>query len=290
VPELPEIETIKKDFNRTVKGRVFGSVEILDSKTARFSRREFDQKLKAKRIKKIQRRCKILIIETNSGYGLMVHLKMTGQLICQSEKGRQSGGGHPDRLYYGKKLPHQYTRLIFRFRDGSQLFYNDLRKFGWVKIIKTDRLGKIREIKDLGIEPLSQDFALEYFKKGIRKRKRSNIKTLIMDQSFIAGIGNIYANESLFKARIDPRRKAGSLKESEMEKLFQAIKDILKKAVKLKGTTFDSYLDLTGNKGGYLPVAYVYGREGERCRRCSGRIKKVRIANRGSYFCPRCQR
>lgn len=290
MPELPEVETIKKDFNQTVKGKTFDSIKIKDQKVVQFSKKEFDQKLKGRRVKGAQRKAKILIIETDSDHGLMIHLKMTGQLIYQARGGERSGGGHPDILYYGKKLPHKYTRLIFRFKDGSQLFYNDLRKFGWLKIVKTKQLEKINEIASLGVEPFSPNFTLEYLKEGIERRKRSNIKTLLMDQSFIAGIGNIYSSESLFKAQIDPRRKARSLKETEIKRLYQAIKDILKKAIRLRGTSEDSYVDLKGQRGGYLPQAYVYNREGEQCRKCTSKIKKVRIANRGTYFCPQCQK
>ncbi len=290
MPELPEVETIKQDLNSSVKGEIFESVEILDSKVVRFSKKEFTEKLKNRRVDQSQRFGKILVITTNSDHGLLIHLKMTGQLIYQTERGERSGGGHPDKLYYGKKLPHQYTRLIFRFKDGSKLFFNDLRKFGWVKIVKTKDLDSLAAIKQLGVEPLSREFTISYLKQGLERRKRSNIKTLLMDQSFIAGIGNIYSAESLFKAKIDPRRKASSLKEAEIKKLYQAIKDILKIAIKLRGTTQDSYLDLKGKKGGYLPQAYVYGREGERCRKCSSKIEKIKINNRGTYFCPKCQR
>jgi formamidopyrimidine-DNA glycosylase len=290
MPELPEIETIKRDFNQTVKGKVFNSVEILNKKIARFTAETFQKKIKGKRVEASQRFAKILIIRTTGKFGLMIHLKMTGQLIYQTKEGESVGGGHPDKLYYGRKLPHKYTQIIFRFKDQSQLFFNDLRRFGWIKIINLDQLDKLPEIEKLGVEPISKKFTVQYLIDGFNRRSRSNIKNLLMDQSFIAGIGNIYASESLFKAMIDPRRRAGELKEAEIAKLHQAIRYILKKAIRLKGTSIDSYIDLAGQKGGYLPQAYVYGRGGRRCRNCLAKIKKIRIGNRGTYFCPQCQK
>lgn len=289
MPELPEVETIKREFNQTTKGKVFDSVEILNKKVAQFTKEEFNKKIKGKKVETTQRFAKILVITTTGKFGLMIHLKMTGQLIYQTKKGGNVGGGHPDKLYYGQKLPHRYTETIFRFKGQSRLFFNDLRRFGWIKIVELDQLDKLPEIEKLGVEPLSSNFTVKYLTDGFDRRSRSNIKNLLMDQGFIAGIGNIYASESLFKAGIDPRRKAGELKKKEIAKLYQVIKYILKKAIRLKGTTVDSYLDLAGKKGGYLPQAYVYGREGEQCRNCSAKIEKIRISNRGTYFCPHCQ-
>lgn len=289
VPELPEVETIKREFNLTVVGKVFDRVEILDKKVIKFSRPDFNSKIKGKKVTKAQRMAKILVINTNNPNSLMIHLKMTGQLIFQSKTGQRTGGGHPDKLYYGQKLPHQYTRAILTFRDGSQLFFNDLRRFGWIKIINRQK-EKIRELANLGPEPFDKNFSLFYFQNGLEKRKKSNIKALLMDQKFISGIGNIYANEALFLAKINPQKKSGQLSPPEAQKLHQAIIKILTKAVKLRGTSEDSYVDLAGRKGGYLPQALVYGREGKKCRGCPGKVKKIKIAGRGTYFCPTCQR
>jgi len=291
MPELPEIETIKIGINQLAKSRVIKSVEIKDKKVARFSENEFNRKISGRKLKLADRRAKMLLLKTESQYGLMVHLKMTGQLVFVDKQGIKKGGGHPDKAYLGKELPHKFTRIIFRFKDGSSLYFNDIRRFGWVKIVNLTKLSQVKELKFLGPEPLSKDFSLEYFKKIINQRSRSNIKNLIMNQKIVAGIGNIYANESLFIAGIDPRRRAKQLKEREIKKLYQAIKQILNKAIKLRGTSSDTYVDVGGEEGSYKKEAYVYDREGEKCRRinCLGKIDKIKISNRGTYFCPKCQ-
>ncbi len=290
MPELPELETIKRDFNKDVRGRIFKSVEIRDSKVAQFSQKEFNEKIARRKIKQADRFAKILIIETEGEFGLMIHLKMSGQLIYEASSGRKSGGGHPDKAYKGKKLPHKYTHIIFHLLDGSKLYFNNLRKFGWIKIVNTSDIKKLDEIAKLGPEPLSEKFSLEYFRNNVKgRRSRSTIKNLIMDQKFISGIGNIYANEALFEAGIDPRRKAGDLSDEEIKKLYIFIKEILKKAIELRGTSDDLYVDLKGKQGGYLNEALVYNKEGKPCPKCKGRIKKIKVGNRGTYYCPNCQ-
>jgi formamidopyrimidine-DNA glycosylase len=291
MPELPEIETIKKGINQLVKGKQFSEVEIRDKKIAEFSEADFDSKIKDKTFLEARRRAKILILKTDGQFGLMVHLKMTGQLIFEDSTGQQEGGGHPDRAYSGKKLPHEFTRIIFSFGDGSKIYFNDIRRFGWIKIIDQNNLDGIEEINKLGPEPFSSEFTVKYLKDVFNRRSRSNVKNLLMDQTEIAGIGNIYANESLFKAGIDPRRKAGDINEEELKKIFVAIKNILKKAIELKGTSSNTYVDPRGEQGGYWEKLQVYGREGEKCRRdgCQGRVEKIEIGNRSTYFCSSCQ-
>lgn len=287
MPELPEVEIIKRGLNRFARGKIFLEVEIRDQKVAKFSRKDFDQKIKGSQIKQVRRRAKQIIIETDGRFTLLIHLKMTGQLIFKDRLG-SSGGGHPDKAYFGKRLPHKYTKIIFSLKDGAWLYFNDLRRFGWVRIVKQSNLDKI--LTSLGPEPLSADFSFHYLKDVINRRGRSNIKNLLMDQKEIAGIGNIYASEILFKAKLDPRRKAADLNREEIERLYRAVGSVLRRAIRYKGTSEDSYVDVKGQKGGYLPKAYVYMKEGRRCSDCSGRIKKIKINNRGTYFCPNCQK
>jgi formamidopyrimidine-DNA glycosylase len=171
------------------------------------------------------------------------------------------------------------------------MYFNDIRRFGWIKIVDQNNLDEIEEINKLGPEPFSSEFTVKYLKDVFNRRSRSNVKNLLMDQTEIAGIGNIYANESLFKAGIDPRRKAGDINEEELKKIFVAIKNILKKAIELKGTSSNTYVDPRGEQGGYWEKLQVYGREGEKCRRdgCQGRVEKIEIGNRSTYFCSSCQ-
>ncbi len=291
MPELPEIETIKRGINQLAKGRVFSSVEIRDEKIAKFSEEDFNKEIKGTILEQADRRAKILILKTNERYGLMIHLKMTGQLIFVDNQGQKKGGGHPDEAYSGKKLPHKYTKIIFRFEDGSHLYFNDIRRFGWIKIIDLGKLKQVKELDSLGPEPLSSSFSFEYLIDVFARRSRSNVKNLLMDQKEIAGIGNIYASEALFKAGVDPRRRAGEIKDEEIKEIYRAVKKVLKKAVRLKGTSSDTYVDAKGEEGAYREQAYVYDREGEKCRRknCLGKIEKIKINNRGTYFCPKCQ-
>lgn len=291
MPELPEVETIKEGINDIVQGKVFEDVEIIDKKVALFSKQEFEDKIKGQELDRAIRRAKILIIKTKSKYGLMIHLKMTGQVIVEDRAGKKEGGGHPDKAYSGKKLPHKYTKIIFRFDDGSKMYFNDLRRFGWIKIVDLNNLDQLPQISKLGPEPFSNDFNPGYLEKVFERRERSNIKNLLMDQSAVAGIGNIYASEALFLAGIDPRRKAGSISNKEIEKIYQSVKKVLKKAIEVGGTSSDSYVDARGEQGDYLKQAYVYGREGATCRRkeCHGEVEKIKINNRGTYFCSRCQ-
>lgn len=291
MPELPEIETIKKGINKLAQGKRFSKVEIRDDKLAKFSQSDFRLKIKGTKLEKTSRRAKMLILETDDKYGFLVHLKMTGQLIFESTSGVKKGGGHPDKSYSGKKLPHKYTKIIFRFDDGSRMYFNDIRRFGWVKIVDLDNLDQVNEMKNIGPEPFGRDFTLNYMRDVFNRRGGSNIKNLLMDQKEIAGVGNIYASESLFLAGIDPRRRAGDISQKEIEKIYQAIKKVLRQAIKLKGTSSDTYVDAQGRKGNYRQQARVYDREGEICRLndCQGKVKKIKISNRGTYYCPNCQ-
>lgn len=271
MPELPEIETIKRQFNRKIKGKTIKKVEVFLPKLVKYPLKEFKKLVQGKKITNAFRRGKLLILELSNNYCLIIHLKLSGQIVFNREE-------------------NKHTHLIYFFKDGSRLLHNDLRQFGFVKVIPKKELNNFFEKEKLGIEPLSDDFKFNIFKELLLKRKKSTIKTLLMNQSFISGIGNIYANEILFFAGVMPDRKVKTLKDSEIKKIFQGIKKILALAIKRKGSSNRDYVDIYGKKGNFIPLIKVYQREKKPCFRCKTKIKKMKLGNRSSFFCLRCQK
>jgi len=270
MPELPEVETIKSQLNRALAGKKIREVELLLPKIVKAPELEFKLALTGAKIKKIDRRAKILIFELDSGWSFLAHLKMTGQLIING-------------------LKNKYTRVIFFFTDKTHLLFNDLRQFGYIKLVKTADLPDFLKNEKLGPEPLAKDFALSDFEAIIAKRPTTKIKQFLMDQKNIAGIGNIYSDEILFAANVHPLRRVQTLKRLEIKKIFDAIKTILAKAVKLRGTSASNYVDARGDKGKFLEQLKIYGQEGKNCVKCKREIQRIKIGSRSAHFCPACQ-
>jgi len=292
MPELPEVETIKNQLKEKIIGKTIKEVEVKLPKMIKgVKAKEFIAKVKGAKIKDIARRAKLLIISLSNGFSLLIHLKLTGQIIYPvRDKPLQVAAAMPkaERISNGVYQP-KYAHLIYYFSDGSVLFHNDLRRFGYVRLIKTANLPEFFLKEKFGPEPLEKDFTLERFKEIISQRSRWKIKPLLMDQSFIAGVGNVYANEVCFCAGVLPTREAGDFKDKEIKKLYQCLINILQEAIRLRGTSADTYVDLHGRKGKYLPKLKVYGREGKKCLNCQSKIKRIVLAGRGTFYCPRCQ-
>ncbi len=292
MPELPEVETLKRELLSAVRGKTLKGVEVGVPKMVKpLSVLEFKQKLKNKKIVNISRRAKVLVIELSGGLFLLIHLKMSGQLVFQ-QKNKNSKlktiyGGHPQRGGVDS-LPNKFTHIIFYFSDGSTLYFNDLRKFGWARLVDSNNLKKFTS--DFGPEPLSGNFTLAVFKQILKRYPGRKIKQILTDQTLIAGVGNIYADESCFCAKIKPTRSAKSLKPKEIASLYRCIPKILKLAISKKGTSADMYIQLNGRPGGMVPYLKVYDRQGEKCRRCGAKIIKIRQNGRGTHFCPNCQK
>ncbi len=282
MPELPEVETIRRGLNKSLVGQKIIRVNVRIPKL--FS--GFPEMLAGQRVLEIERRAKMLIWKLDKSY-LMIHLKMTGQLIYVPKKGEMVIGGHPDKLY-SLDLPHKHTHVIFDFENGT-LYFNDLRKFGWIKVMADPEQIKTA-VKEVGPEYDWPEFTLQYFKKKLEKRKTITIKQVLLDQSIVAGIGNIYADETLFCAKVLPRRKITSLSAAEIERIFSCIPKVLNLSLKHGGTSSRNYLQSDGSMGTYLKVANVYKREGEPCKVCGTPIERVKIAGRSSHFCPHCQK
>lgn len=288
MPELPEVETLRRELNKALKNKKIKSAQVLWPKTvAPLSVDLFEKQIKNKTIGKIERQAKILILNFIDTTALAFHLKMTGQLIFQPQKGDNIIGGHPapkDEIV----LPNSHTRLILNFSDGSILYFNDLRKFGWARLMDDSQLKNLT--KNIGVEPLSKLFTEQFLIDLFKRYPNRTVKQILMDQTLIAGIGNIYADESAFLAKILPNRKAGTLNSQQIKKLHQAIIAVLKLSIKMKGTSARNYRRSNGQVGGFVPYLFVYGRKGQPCKICQTVIEKIKHNGRGTHFCPKCQK
>jgi len=284
MPELPEVETIVRDLNKKLKNKKIVSVKSLDKKVFYLTKIDIKNIL-GKKIKAVSRRAKMIIFDL-SDYFLIVHLKMTGQLVYQTQTSLIVGG-HPI-INQDKKLPNKFSRVIFKFNDKGTLYFNDVRRFGWIKLMAKN---KFIEFKNkLGVEPLSSGFTLKYFNEFLSHKPKTSIKQALLDQKYISGIGNIYADESLFRAQIKPFRKVQTLNTGEIKKLWRAIPEILKYAIEYRGTSFNDYVDASGETGNFIKYLKVYGREGKKCKKCSGVVKKIKLGGRGTHWCDKCQK
>ncbi len=282
MPELPEVETIRRGLQKTIVGKTIKSVEIRVPKLFHGSKKD----IIGKKVKNVDRRAKQIIIDVVGENDLLIHLKMTGQLIFDDGKFRVAGG-HPSADWIAK-LPNSTTHIIFDFSDGSKLFFNDLRRFGWIKVFNSLKL-KEKLSQELGVEPLSSEFTASSLAKIIKSKLRWNIKKILMDQSLISGIGNIYADEALFRAEISPERKAKDITVKETGKLRESIIKVLEIGLKYGGSSENTYFKIDGTKGRAQEHFQVYARSGQKCKRCSGIIKKIKLNGRGTHFCPKCQ-
>ncbi|MCX5701344.1 MAG: bifunctional DNA-formamidopyrimidine glycosylase/DNA-(apurinic or apyrimidinic site) lyase [Candidatus Omnitrophica bacterium] len=266
MPELPEVETIKRDLSKIIVGKKITEVCVHNPMVIREpSLAAFKSGLTGVKIKNILRRAKILILELSNGKSLTVHLKMTGQLVYP-------GTG-------------KVSRVSFHLSDGKILDFNDQRLFGELRLL--DDWRSLKFIQNLGPEP--QELTLKSFKEMLSKKK-TNIKSLLMDQQFISGIGNLYAAEILFRSKIHPQESAAKLTDQEKDLLFKSINDILNKAIIHGGSSVDDYVRLSGSKGDYVKFHRVYGRENKPCLDCGTKIKRISQGGRGTYFCPKCQK
>jgi len=286
MPELPEVETIKNDLNSKILNLKISQVTVSLPKIVKNDLTFFQNILNNNSFSNINRRGKLIICSLKNGnYFLLVHLKMTGQLIYQKGEEIIAGGHNEDQ--FSLSFPNKHTHLFFTFSDQSRLFFNDLRQFGYLTIVDQDQLNN--KLKLYGLEPLSSDFTLKNFRSLLHNRKK-NVKAFLLDQNLIAGIGNIYADEVLFASEILPTRSIDTLQTDEIRELHKNIKAILKRAVKYRGTTFNNFVDANGQKGSFLEKLRVYKKEKEPCSKCGGEIIKKRIAGRGTRFCSECQR
>jgi len=287
MPELPEVETVRIGLSKLLPGRIVAAIESDWAKSFPNAQSDVEAFLIGSKVVKIARRAKVLLIELSSKYSLVIHLKMTGQLVFRGEQ--SFGAGHPSNSLIGS-LPDKSTRATVTFKDGSRLFFNDQRKFGWMRLIPTAEVMNLDFFKKVGPEPLAADFTAEKFRGRLMRRPGSNIKAVLLDQTIIAGIGNIYADESLWGARIHPSTLVKNISAQKLTKLYEALIAVLKLSIEKGGSTDRNYVNAEGKKGSYISFANVFRREGKPCSRCGTIIIKTRVAGRGTHLCPHCQK
>lgn len=288
MPELPEVETIKKGLEQKV---ISLEIENIDIRLKKIFQGESDKVLNSK-INRIARHGKMIEIDFENGQALLIHLKMTGQLVFDlglGDKGGRVAGGHPSKDWVAD-LPNQFTHVIFHFKGGAVLYFNDLRRFGYIKVYNQDQLAKSKELSSLGRSPLDDNFNEEYLQEIEKKRPKLKIKQFLMDQTIIAGIGNIYADESLFCAGISPLRLSSQVGKEEFSRLIKCIKGVLKLALEHGGSSENTFVNVEGERGGMQNHFKVYRQTGRVCPKGCGEIRRIVVGGRGTHYCPKCQK
>ncbi|MDR1188199.1 MAG: bifunctional DNA-formamidopyrimidine glycosylase/DNA-(apurinic or apyrimidinic site) lyase [Bifidobacteriaceae bacterium] len=285
MPELPEVETVRRGLEQLVVGLRIASAEALEPTSLRGD----PTALIGKRVTGTWRRGKVLVLELEGGLSLVAHLKMTGQMVFRgSEPTDAWGAGHPNDSLIGQ-LPDKSTRVIIGFEGGQHLYFNDQRKFGWLAVMPRTAVKDIPLLAKMGPEPFDPD-AWPAFRDRVRRHRRAPIKAALLDQSVVAGIGNIYADEALWAARVHPETPVGAISDRKLKELLGAAAAVMELSLSLGGSTDRNYVDAEGRRGAYLDFAKVFRRQGQPCPRCSRPIVKTRVAGRGTHLCTACQR
>jgi len=287
MPELPEVETVRRGLRALILGKTVSATSNDNPKSFPNTQTDVSVFLIGASITDIRRRAKVLMIDLSTDYSLVVHLKMTGQLVYVGTDAR-FGAGHPNDSLVNT-LPDRSTRVSLQFDDGSTLFFNDQRKFGWVRLMPTLEIPNLPFMQKVGPEPLEADFTAQQFAQRFSRRARTNIKAALLDQSVVAGVGNIYADEALWGARVHPQRLVGSLTDTEFSLLYSQLREVMNLSIEKGGSSNRNYVNAEGKRGSYMDFARVFRREGLPCPRCGTTIEKSRVAGRGTHTCPTCQ-
>ncbi|MDR2063666.1 MAG: bifunctional DNA-formamidopyrimidine glycosylase/DNA-(apurinic or apyrimidinic site) lyase [Candidatus Nomurabacteria bacterium] len=284
MPELPEVETIRRGLRKLVIDKVVVKITTFEPKSFVGDVKKAEQR----RVMGLARRGKALIIQLEGGVNLLVHLRMTGQLVYVGT--RRWGGGHPTDDFLNS-LPSAHTRVMVEFDDAGRLFFNDQRKFGFIKVLSDDEVEQDSFIKKLGTDALAEEFGWRDLKRQFLRHPKSKVKAALLDQTVVAGVGNIYADESLFFAGVHPERLVGSLNDKEIEKIWRGVRETMQKSIDVGGSSLKNYVKADGKKGNYLELfAQVFHKEGLRCPKCGAEIVKIRSVGRGTHICPNCQK
>ena len=287
MPELPEVETVRLQLLHKVVGKTISRITVFHQKSAGHNP-NFAKLLHGKTIDHIDRVGKLLIFSfaSETDFFMLTHLKMTGQFFFVSGSD-VSGGGHSLTPADTKELPNKHTRVVFYFTDHTTLFFNDMRLFGYTKIASAEEVARARG--GFGPEPITNTFDTSTFAKAL-KRRSTPIKAALLDQSLIAGLGNIYVDETLFAAKVRPMRKANTLTKKEVSAIIHYSGTIMNKAISVGGTTFQHFADTGGDRGNYTDYLQVFGKQKTACPICRTLIIKTRVAGRGTHYCPSCQK
>jgi formamidopyrimidine-DNA glycosylase len=274
MPELPEVETVRRQLSKEVVGRRIKAVEVNFGGRLNVEAGEFAAAMVGRTLKAVERRAKLLVLDFTGGWSLLVHLKMTGKF----------------RLVPKGEPPGKHDHVVWRLAGPHDLMFNDFRKFGYLRLYPTGDVPQRVAAHGFGPEPLDRSFGAALFAECVRRKPKAKIKPMLMDQACLAGVGNIYADEALHAAGIAPGRAAGSLTDGETAKLHEALVTLLRASVRRRGTSADDFVDIYGRMGTNQGHLSVYGRGGEPCVTCGGPIRKIRLAGRGTHYCPRCQK
>ncbi|MDQ5914040.1 MAG: formamidopyrimidine-DNA glycosylase [Patescibacteria group bacterium] len=286
MPELPEVETVVRGLNEHLVGHTITSFDFDWPKTIKTPIEIFKKEIEGAKVLSAERRGKLIIINLSSNHSILIHLKMTGQLVYKSPK-LQYGAGHPNDSLISK-LPDKSTRIHFKLDDNSEFFFNDFRKFGWVEMVPTTDKHLHKFIASLGPEPLEITYL--QFKEVLFKYPNAQIKAKLLDQHVLAGVGNIYADESLWAAKIHPQVKIKDIPEVKLETLFAELQAVLNLSIEKGGSSSVNYIKVDGKTGSYLSFANVYKKEGGPCPRCAVPLIRTVAAGRGTRLCPNCQK
>jgi len=289
MPELPEVEVVKRSLINKAQNSIVKAIKINDGRLRYKIDKSQIRKIIGLKIKKITRRSKYLLFYFNKSIVMLVHLGMTGKFFYFNRKNTK----YKTSFYYNidEEKDKKHDRVIFYLSNNQKLIYNDVRKFGFIKFLDKNQISKNIHFKKLGPEPLSKKFTLNYFRKYILGKNRV-IKETLMDQKFVSGLGNIYANEILFFSKIKPIKKTKDLLDKDIKKIIKFTKKILSKAIKLGGSSIKDFSSGNGKKGKFQQHFNVYGRKGEKCynKTCNNNIIKIVIASRASFYCSKCQK
>jgi formamidopyrimidine-DNA glycosylase len=310
MPELPEVQTVVSDLNKKIKGdTIVGFWSDWGKTLKNISVEKFTKEIKGRKILGARRIGKNIFIDLSGGKTLYIHLKMTGHLLVKSQIPHPASGhplpkGEGNMDYFNDRV-NQYVHHIWKLKSDltpslslsrrggnydKTLEFSDLRKFGKIVLVNTDKINELKEIKELGIDAMSPQFTFDAFNNILEKKKNKKIRDILMDQTLIAGIGNIYLSEILFEAGILPTRVAKKLKSEEKRKIYNSILKILRKAIKLRGTSDSDYRDTSGAPGRYHKVLKVYRKEKQNCKKCGTIVKRIKMGQRSVFFCSRCQK
>jgi formamidopyrimidine-DNA glycosylase len=287
MPELPEVETVRSGLAKLLPGKIIKSVGFDWPKGFPNAQTDVDAFMVGASVIGVRRRAKVLLIDVSTSYTLVCHLKMTGQFVYRGDE--VFGAGHPNDSLIGE-LPDKSTRIIIMFTDDTRLYFNDQRKFGWMRLMPTVQVPELDFFKKVGPEPLAADFSDKMFIQRFRKRNGTSIKAALLDQTVIAGVGNIYADESLWGAKIHPASKVSDIPDSKLKILYKELRYVLELAIEKGGSTNKNYVNAEGKRGSYMDFARVFRRENLPCPRCGTIIEKSRVAGRGTHTCPTCQK
>ncbi len=287
MPELPEVETVRLQLRRGLVGKTIDCVTVLHQKTIGHNR-TIAQKLIHKTIADINRVGKLMVISFagEADLFLLAHLKMTGQFFLRSGAA-VTGGGHSTTEADIRELPGRHTRVVFSFTNGDTLYFNDMRLFGYIKLANLKMVEQVRA--GFGPEYIDETFDDAWFVAALRKRK-TTVKAALLDQSLASGLGNIYADEALWRAQVRPMRRANTLTKKEAAALRAAARDVMLESIRVGGTTFQHFADTDGKAGNFTDYLQVFGKQGTACPRCSAAILKTRVVGRGTHYCQGCQK